>query len=93
MWIRSQNKIDLIDITGERFYIRNQCVWIDFLDGSEDGCLKLGMYNSHERALQVLDEIQNQLTSISHIQASQADTSGGWLTTEHSEVIYQMPAE
>jgi hypothetical protein len=95
MWIRSQDGYELIDIAGKRFYVMSNrydkfCVYIDFLTGLEDDYSKLGEYETRERAIEVLNQIQYQLTNISH--TSYGDNSGSsWPKTEYQEVVYQMP--
>lgn len=56
LWIRSQNKTQLIKV--KNVYLDNQFVDIFYI--CEDGIL-LGKYKKKERALEVLDEIQNAL--------------------------------
>lgn len=63
LWIRSQDKEELLkinnrifvkEITNAGFSIENDlCV--------DDGFISLGIYNTKERALEVLDEIKNKL--------------------------------
>lgn len=61
MWIRIQNKEALV--YANNFYIMKTRVEekyeISYFDG--DSFVKLGFYKSKERALEVLDEIQNLL--------------------------------
>lgn len=52
MWIRSQNKKKLKEIHDVDIYHDNQ-IW--------GGCSFLGQYSSEEKALKVLDWIQNQI--------------------------------
>ena len=71
LWIRSQNKADLIkvEMLGQidgvitAYYVNGNC--------------ELGTYKTKERALEVLDEIQNILIDYSKM----------------TRVVYQMPKE
>jgi hypothetical protein len=66
MWIRSQDKTELIDVRGKRLTIwtdskSSWCIWIDFIiPGSE--LFKIGKYSSKERALEILNEIQTHIS-------------------------------
>lgn len=59
MWIRSQDKMNLIEVQGFQIcYIKNEDeeYWEIYTIGTS-----LGKYKSKERAIEVLDEIQNLL--------------------------------
>jgi hypothetical protein len=95
MFIRSQDKTDLIDISGKRIFVWNDnqdnfCVYVDLSYG-EESTINMGFYESKERAVEVLDEIQNQLInqnggSYSTILDTQKQTSYG-------VNVYQMPTK
>lgn len=65
LWIRSQDKNNLIKVSD---------IWIDDTDMTDKGYVsimtnsnfsfELGIYNSKERALEVLDEIQHRLITL-----------------------------
>ena len=60
MWIRSQNKENLMN-NPLRIYIMKCCENTDDFEikaTTYDECICLGIYNSKERALEVLDEIE-----------------------------------
>ena len=56
LWIRSQDRKSLVKVNEIKFYERNGHYYIG--DGFEDN---YASYKSKERALEVLDEIQNKI--------------------------------
>ena len=56
LWIRSQDRKSLVKVNEIKFYERNGHYYIG--DGFEDN---YASYKSKERALEVLDEIQNYI--------------------------------
>ena len=61
LWIRSQDKEELVKISGTRIdYLRENEI-IGYVE--YDGSITLGIYATKERALEVLDEIQQQLVN------------------------------
>ena len=85
MWIRFQNKEALV--YANNFYIRKARVEekyeISYFDG--DSFVKLGFYKSKERAVEVLDEIQEKIINFEFGEANECLIS--------NEVVYQMPKE
>ncbi len=66
LWIRSQDKMKLIKVNFVFLNYKNSCQIIanyipDFIGREGDYFETLGTYKSKERALEVLDEIQNIL--------------------------------
>ena len=60
MWIRSQNKEVLINANGVRIvYEDTYCIVCDYYDGE---LYYLGEYSTKEKALKVMDMIQNAIT-------------------------------
>ena len=60
MWIRSQNKKVLINANGVRIvYEDTYCIVCDYYDGE---LYYLGEYSTKEKALKVMDIIQNAIT-------------------------------
>ena len=56
LWIRSQDKEELVKVSGTRIdYLRENEI-IGYVE--YDGSITLGIYATKERALEVLDEIQ-----------------------------------
>lgn len=81
MWIRTQDKMNLIEVRGFQIcYIKNadEEYWEIYTIGTS-----LGKYKSKERALEVLDEIQ---TWIERYEANKNNLFSG-------HVVYQMPKE
>lgn len=85
MWIRIQNKEALV--YANNFYIMKTKVEekyeISYFDG--DSFVKLGFYKSKERALEVLDEIQENICDFENRK------SRGCLG--YYNVVHQMPEE
>lgn len=105
LWIRTQNKellfkVDYIDAQIENGYLYTH---------TKDGYKCLGEYATKERALEILDEIQNLLTPqifalIENMRNNRQDTkltnvfcidngNGQLDVKELSTVVYQMPEE
>ena len=72
LWIRSQDKEDLKK--AEHIGVFNEKIYVN---GYEENGYCIGTYKSKERALEVLDEIQNILIDYSKM----------------SRVVYQMPED
>lgn len=94
-WIRSQDSQVLVELKAISFQKEDSSHRKNIVHGWVDGELYfvLGEYQTPERALQVIDEIQNILTNASSYETHQTSSASGWLTTEHNEVVYQMPKE
>ena len=91
LWIRSQDKMKLVNNCN--LYISNEIRYENVIEDLNNKYLKLGTYNSIERALEVLDEIQNFITrtdEISYVQNSLGIEIQG--TTEKG-IVYNMPKE
>jgi len=105
LWIRSQDKNNLIKVSD---------IWIDDTDMIDKGhvsimtnsnfSFELGIYNSKERALEVLDEIQKLLQPqmvLSKVGKPIAETCDGTVYREPDEYdikeiltyVYEMPQE
>lgn len=91
LWVRSQNKEKLVKVNELSLYdrnvINNNFVLNDNPDYSDISIIandnyNLGQYKTKERALEVLDEIQNKITKFN-------------LKTDYSctNNIYEMPKE
>ena len=60
MWVRSQNKEVLINANGVRIvYEDTYCIVCDYYDGE---LYYLGEYSTKEKAMKVMDMIQNAIT-------------------------------
>ena len=85
MWVRTQDKEALV--YANNFYIMKtrgeEKYEISYFDG--DSFVKLGFYKSKERALEVLDEIQEKIINFEFGEANECLIS--------NEVVYQMPEE
>lgn len=100
MWIRSQDKMGLFKAIG--FKIREH----GFEDGTKEFIILsndnlynvLGTYKSKERAIEVLDEIQNKIQSLNDdfYYKEELDTDfkiyKGY-KKQHKDNVYQMPKE
>lgn len=66
MWIRTQDKMNLIEVQGFQIcYIKNEDeeYWEIYIIGTS-----LGKYKSKERALEVLDEIQRLIEDLKYME-------------------------
>ena len=102
LWIRSQDKRTLINTRRIDVDDNNIIVWDEGRYASE---IYLGQYKTKERALEVLDEIQNILKPIIKIKYEYDDSqpimNGEWLKSlkeenkieELSTYVYEMPKE
>ena len=59
LWVRSQDKEDLVKVSGMRINYLRENELIGYVDYDES--ITLGEYATKERALEVLDEIQKML--------------------------------
>ena len=111
LWVRSQDKEKLLKINGIQYQncklVENETVEANILIGFYSSYENeiLGEYNTKERAIEVLDEIQNILKPIIKIKYEYDDSqpimNGEWLKSlkeeskieELSTFVYQMPAK
>ena len=73
MWIRTQDKETLLNVNCIDVYNLNKNEWIIEACGND-----LGTYNSKERALEVLDEIHDEISNYVGTMA---------------QIVYEMPEE
>ena len=83
LWIRSQDKERLTEVNDLRIYYgKEEDLW------AIEDCDDLGYYKTKERALEVLDEIQDLLED---------DTinfdDDGYPTLLKNNIVYEMPKE
>lgn len=83
LWIRIQDRTELTKVTHLDVRDNDVCVW----NFGED-CWTLGSYKSEERALEVLDEIQEHLDYLNIGNINRVDENGFRVCT-----IYEMPKE
>lgn len=89
MWIRNQDKKCLVN--SKMFKVEKNAVLILTEDYAEGEWYLAGEYETEERAVEVLDSIQDQLTNFSDTKTSEIYSSSGWLSTEERETVFQMP--
>ena len=97
MWIRTQNKEDLIKCQKISIIGPGKDVYL-LVELTNDNYIELGIYKSRERALEVLDEMQsyleNNYLSISDIPQH---NNNPWIDycpryiTRTTKTVYQMP--
>ena len=90
LWIRSQDKKNLTKVYD---------IWIDDTDMVDKGCIyimtnsnfsfELGVYETKERALEVLDEIQRLITDLQYMSYA-VDSSSFY---SYRPNVYEMPKE
>lgn len=82
MWIRSQDKRNLVNV---KAFVIVKTVICGNIDGGVNGTGTLGSYATEQRALEILDDIENQLTTLVE---SDNIIAGERIT---SVFVYQMP--
>ena len=87
MWIRTQDKETLLNVNCIDVYNLNKNEWIIEACGND-----LGTYNSKERALEVLDEIQKKINDIKKdfLMACMRE-KGVYDVIAWNDFVYQMP--
>ena len=108
LWIRSQNRLGLVKTTDVCINYNNQkSIIANFrnLGNGDDDYFPLGEYDTEERALEVLDEIQRLIKPTFKINYefddSQPIIDGKWLKSLKAEskiqelscYVYEMPKE
>ena len=78
MWIRTQNKEDLIKCQKISIIGPGKDVYL-LVELTNDNYIELGIYKSRERALEVLDEIQKLLIALPRTEIP------------FNDIVYQMP--
>lgn len=100
MWIRSQNKKDLIIVNSMKIYPGNEfsdeyskCRTVFKI--ISNGCVELGQYATEARALEVLDEIQKCIVSVEEEKANVQfhKAADGCTRNARDFWVYVMPAE
>ncbi|WP_368490750.1 hypothetical protein [Clostridium sp. BJN0013] len=96
MWIRSQDKKAMVKIqaTNINYNQPGQILgWIPPFD-TLDSCFILGDYGTDKRAIEVLDEIQNEISNcveFTHTTKFLSKSEGNVSNTSTSYIVYQMP--
>lgn len=93
LWIRSQDKEILILASHLDIYQIDENVCV-----IEESGVDLGNYNSKERTLEVLDEIQNAILGIIanedvEKQGAKKYTGNAFLSKYSNNIVYEMPEE
>lgn len=83
MWIRSQDKMTLVEIHD---------LDIDGADQIWCGCSLLGKYSNEKKALKVLDEIQTCIMTERQFHIDELNCTRNYFGKEYKE-IYQMPKD
>jgi len=106
LWIRSQDKEDLIKVDNLGLAYRGKYNFMDKIGDIDNYCIcqfvddyhvKLGTYKTKERALEVLNEIQNILISKYIISLDYKNALGSNFTSKQIQEVlketsvYQMP--
>lgn len=94
MWIRTQNKYILANANS--FRIRKDHIddWVYYaINGHYDRYeQELGIYSTKEKALKVLDEIQNSIMTEHQFRIDELNCTRNYFGKEYKE-IYQMPQD
>ena len=100
LWIRSQDKFDLVPINNPISILKDE--WFEGLEKQYQkynltyNGKKLGVYNSLEKVLEVLDEIQDKLLLPNiHFNGTyeQGMTNLKLIELERQRIVYEMPKE
>ena len=90
MWIRSQRKNALVNINFLR--VINDGNYCLICGATTDGYdCELGVYSSKEKALRVLDEIQDYIEDVQNCTID--DMGRGFFVLNKRAQIYEMPAD
>ena len=91
LWIRSQDKEDLIKIENVKYWNETQIAVNVQTSFNNVDYVVVGEYKSKERALEVLDEIQNKINNFeAELYASNQLHIGN---VEIPSLVYEMPKE
>lgn len=95
LWVRSQDKRTLINT---RRIDVDDCNIICWDEGKYASEVYMGLYKSKERALEVLDDIQNKLLKSKYDKASEdygkhSDYKDTLIEISSSNYVYEMPEE
>ena len=91
LWVRSQDREDLIKV--DRLAVNDNRIEANFkLFYSGCDYLVLGIYETNERALEVLDEIQEYLEKMGKDEIL-TDKLGIMSGIKHYGIVYEMPEE
>jgi len=91
MWIRTQDRFRLIDCTNLLVFVYELKPAI--YEETSQGRVLLAVYETKERALQVLDEIQSYIDYGGKTIEVFVQSSGRSTTTIRPSIIYEMPKE
>lgn len=89
MWIRTQNKEDLIKCQKISIIGPGKDVYL-LVELTNDNYIELGVYKSKERAIEVLDEIQNKIEGKRVLIDAYGDIK---IKKKDNNKVYQMPNE
>lgn len=92
MWIRSQDneKLVNVDYVSISEYIQNR-IYGD--SGMSDAVIMLGEYESKERAIEVLDDIQRRITLLEYNKIAVHDKSNEQWFYGREDFVFEMPKE
>ena len=98
LWIRSQDKMNLVQIKQISLnYQNNKQVIANYepeqYENSSCFYELLGTYKSKERALEVLDEIHQRLINIQCLELTGADYISNQMKRNGLDCVYQMPED
>ena len=99
LWIRSQNKEELTNpMYLQIIKVSNNTKYAIISCNEMAGDTTLGFYESKERALEVLDEIQNTILGILTLEEIEEQkikkyTGIGKLSMKSNNIVYEMPEE
>ena len=91
LWIRSQDKESLIKVSNVQYSYLNDK---HFIGTYYDNLKILGQYETKERALEVLDEIQERIVNLQLVNLEEKGKARKDVyTREYLRCVYEMPKE
>ena len=102
LWVRSQDKEILVKVNNLSLVFSNKDEDCEIINSFEDHqCWELGTYKTKERALEVLDEIQNILNLKDMYKYDRELVLKSWENADENQVkiirqqmsVYEMPKE
>jgi len=85
LWIRSQDKTKILKVVA----ITAKEGFINGFSANNEYYSNIGEYQTKERALEILDEIQDLM----RFQKFEQPIGDGWISVENNTVLYMMPKE
>lgn len=102
LWIRSQDKEDLIKVDNLGLAYQGKYNFMDKIGDVDNYCIcqfvddyhvKLGTYKTKERALEILEEIQNLFTKLEPVKTILNKDGLQLYLVQMNSIVFNMPEE